>query len=306
MLMLCRAWTSDEEKAYDASFARQISTIREGVFTAMGYDAENPPQDLYLSEKIKEMKGFYYTKEGHSLMNSMLAADHYRMRAMKDQDSEGIVLYHSQLEQLFEEYHRQMTDFYLRHPLAEIDNCLTVVFLDRASGGVGENPDDMDDSKNPALSEFWSQFENKRLGMRLLEQFDANAEDEKATAPVKKTKCHWENRDAHQDSKPSPDQTRQSVLTAINAQNVNWQTKTNIPSSFRKWYEEPPKSSQKFQGDLTCLGCACTIPITGKVVLNLATGSSDEVMCSKCYHTHLERPAQDSCVQPGRTVMNDH
>jgi len=287
--MLCRVWTSDEEKAYDASFARQILAIGEGGFTAIGYDAENPPQDLYLSEKIKEMKGFYYTKEGHGLMTSMVVVDHKRMRTIKDQDSEGTTLYHSQLMQSCEEYHRQMTEFYLRHPLAEIDNCMTVVFSEKASG-VGEkmtHPDEMVVSKNPALSEYWSQFENKRLGMRLLEQFDANAEDEKATALVKKSKCHWENRDAHQDSKPSPDQTRQNVLTAINAENVNWQTKTNRPSSFRKWYEEPPKSSQKFDGELTCLGCACTIPITGKVVLNLAIGSSDEVMCSKCYHMHL-------------------
>jgi len=103
--MLCHLWTSDEEKAYDAGFARQISAIREGVFTAMGYDAENPPQDLYLSEKIKEMKGFYYTKEEHGLMNSMVAADYKRMRAIKDQDSEGTTLYHSQLKQSCEEYH---------------------------------------------------------------------------------------------------------------------------------------------------------------------------------------------------------
>jgi len=206
-LMLCRVWTSDEEKAYDASFARQILAIREGVFTAMGYDAENPPQDLYLSEKNKEMKGFYYTKEGHALMNSILAADYKRMRAIKDQDSEGTTLYQSQLEQSFEEYHRQMTDFYLIHPLAEIDKKVSFVFFEKVSG-VGEKMtylDDMDDSKNPALSEYWSQFENKRLGMRLLEQFDANAEDEKATALVQKIQCHRENRDAHQDSKPSPD-----------------------------------------------------------------------------------------------------
>ena len=54
-----------------------------------------------------------------------------------------------------------------------------------------------------------------------------------------------------------------------------------------KRYEEPPKSSQTFDGELTCLGCASTILISGTVVLNLAVDSSDEVMCSKCYRMRL-------------------
>jgi len=222
------------------------------------------------------------------MMNRMLVADHHRMRMMNEQDSEATTLHQSQLETLFRECHRQMIDFYTANPIAEIDKQVSIVFLEDTSA-VGDDPtrsDTMDDSKNPALSEYWSQFENKRLGMRLLEHFDTQAEDKEATALVGKTECHRQNRDIHPDSKPNPDQTRQNVLAAIHADNANWQTKTNKPSTFKKWYEEPPKSSQKFDGELTCLGCKCTIPITGAVVLNLAVGSSDEVMCSKCYHVH--------------------
>jgi len=57
-----------------------------------------------------------------------------------------------------------------------------------------------------------------------------------------------------------------NILTAKNGNDVNRKDRKNVPSSFFKWYEEPPKSSQQFGGEQTCLGCACTIPITGIVV----------------------------------------
>ena len=155
---------------------------------------------------MKVDEHFHYTKEGRVLRVSMAVAENKRCCMSEDQDQMGMTSCNLQNQQLYEEYLQKMTAFYRKHPHAEVDKLMTVFFFNEV-GGVGqkkERPKDNKDSEKPASSIFWSRFKNKRLGMRLLEEFDCAAEDKKVTDLIDTTKPHWENRDADKEHKPSP------------------------------------------------------------------------------------------------------